>query len=716
MEGEDVEREPDDSSAESDLVKTDEAADGNQGEKETRHDASVKTNTGEVYKCSVKEWDSYYAHRSYDGTGRRAFTLSSELISVFKKERQLGDERLKNKKNSRYKGEGKTPSSDDNAHSSDDIIHTFGDKAHHSDDEIHNSDDKPHSSGDKAHNSDDEIHNSDDKPHNSGDKEHNSDDKEHSDKKDLISDEKPYICNNCGVAFKLESVLNVHKLVCLQKPGTRKKTLLRRRNSRECVTQLQNFQKRILFQCVECKNKFFKYENLLWHQYNTHGLASFTKCPVCSVSTDNGSLLTHMVQHHPKYQVQPRTDKLTPPVYNYKCSQCDKTFTKELTMLIHQQKHMPNKQFDPEKGNQCPVCNVNFTTFGNMRRHFKVIHSDEKPFMCHLCGKSFKTNDTLKCHVKIHDREKHLNFKCKTCGKGFFRSRLLKEHETLHIPGATTCMCDICGKRFRLKPNLSKHMNSVHNLERNHACVTCGKTFKLKEQLKNHMRYHVIKEGKVGEVGNMYGKIYKCETCGKFCPSSYALKIHKTSHSSERPYTCELCGRSFKVKSKIQRHIRTVHNLTGKTRRPRKQVQSKKVVTSPKKENAWSAQDEDTIAESIVEVIVNSEAELVQENTKMYSLLDHSYRPSSSAATATATHFSHNDQSVIEEAVQGITQLAGDNVETDYIIQGIQEVEDQPGMFIVSSNVADEEGSEPQTLSLSVDEGPKTLIYYITTD
>lgn len=237
-------------------------------------------------------------------------------------------------------------------------------------------------------------------------------------------------------------------------------------------------------------------------------------------------------------------------------------------------------------------------------------------------------------------------------------------------------MCDICGKRFRLKPNLSKHMKSVHNLERNHVCSTCGKAFKLKEQLKNHMRYHVIKEGKVEEVGNRYGKIYQCETCGKFCPSSYSLKIHQTSHSPSRPYSCQLCGRNFKVKSKIQRHLQTVHNT--KKRLSRKQVKTE--------------MDESNVAESIVEVIMNNEADLV-DNTKMYSLLDRSYSSSTN----------HNDPTVIEEAVQGISG------NQDYILQGVQEVEDQPGTYIVSD-------TGEQSFSLSVDEGPKTLIYYITTD
>ncbi|OWF38722.1 Zinc finger protein 227 [Mizuhopecten yessoensis] len=751
-------------------------------------DAMATEDQEAVYKCSVREWNNYYAHRSYDGTGKSAFKLSAQMISVFKKEKQLGAERVKKKVSSPYhctvcnlkkfnraetlrrhlfshmgnnhqceicgmvflyqdylkahvlqqhfaiKRNRKSRSSKcftsqpqssgslscDKAKpdvvSADSDLKTNGSQS--SDGKAKSLDDKAQNLVDEAKSSDDKEQSSDVKEQSSDDKEQSSDDKEQSSNdKEQSSNDKEYTCDNCGKVFKIKYRLNVHKSMCLKKTG--KTSRLRHKLDRKCVRKLQNFKKRILYQCVECQNKFFKYENLLWHQFSNHGLASFTKCPVCSETTDNGRLLTHLIERHQSYQCQQKTSKAAPPQYNFQCNQCDKKFTKELTMLIHQQKHMSGKdQFDPALGNQCPVCKVNFVTFGNMRRHFKVVHSDEKPFMCHLCGKSFKTNDTLKSHVKIHDREKHLKFRCKTCGKGFFRNRLLKEHETLHIPGATTCMCDICGKRFRLKPNLSKHMNSVHNVERNHVCQTCGKTFKLKEQLKNHMRYHVIKDGKVGEVGNKYGKIYKCETCGKFCPSSYSLKIHKTSHSSERPYPCEVCGRRFKVKSKVQRHIQNVHNFTGKTRRPRKTADSKQIITathSMKEEAVWSSQNDENIAESIVEVIVNSEAELV-ESTKMYSLLDHSYRPSTSGAASTQ-HLSPNDQAVINEAVKGIT--AEEDTETNYIIQDVQEIEDQPGMYIVSTDTPVEAGSESnetQTFSLSVDEGPKTLIYYITTD
>ncbi|XP_060075148.1 uncharacterized protein LOC132554841 [Ylistrum balloti] len=781
LEDVDVEHEKDDMSTERDceldLVKNEENGDDNskEGSKQLLDDDG--NDTEEVYKCSVREWNNYYAHRSYDGTGRSTFKLSPHLISVFKKEKELGDERLKNKvatpyhctvcnlkkfnraetlrrhlfthtgdshkceicgmtflyqeylkshvlelhfaikrkRKSRsikqFTSQLKSPVSDGNdvvsADSQSESSDHVTNETNNSDDKVHSSDDKVHTSDDTAHSSDDKVHTSDGKVHSSDDKVHNSDEKAHS------SDDQALKCENCGNVFLVESRFNVHKLVCHKKHGNRKAKILGCKKDRKSVGKLQNFQKRILFQCVDCRNKFFKYENLLWHQFSCHGLASFRKCPVCSVAIDKGSLLTHILTYHPQRQIKTRSDEQSTPQYNFKCNQCDKTFTKELTMLIHQQKHMANRQTDLDKSNQCPVCKVKFTTFGNMRRHFNVIHSDAKPFMCHLCGKSFKTNDTLKCHVKIHNREKYLNFKCKTCGKGFFRKRLLKDHETLHIPGATTCMCDICGKRFRLKPNLSKHMNSVHNMERNHVCATCGKTFKLKEQLRNHMRYHVIKEGKVGEVGNKYGKIYKCDTCGKFCPSSYSLKIHNTSHSSERPYGCEICDRRFKVKSKLMRHVQNVHNLSGKTRRPKKQAERKQGMMHSVKEKGWSSQDDENIAESIVEVIVNSEAELM-ENTKMYSLLDHSYRPSSSVTPSSS--LTHNDQTVIEEAVKGITQLAGNNTETDYIIQDVQEVEDQPGMYIVSSDIQEEDGNETQTFSLSVDEGPKTLIYYITTD
>ncbi|XP_030077201.1 zinc finger protein Aiolos isoform X2 [Microcaecilia unicolor] len=49
------------------------------------------------------------------------------------------------------------------------------------------------------------------------------------------------------------------------------------------------------------------------------------------------------------------------------------------------------------------------------------------------------------------------------------------------------------------------------------------------------------------------GKL-NCEVCGLACISLNVLMVHKRSHTVEKPYKCEFCGRSYKQRSSLEEH------------------------------------------------------------------------------------------------------------------------------------------------------------------
>jgi len=77
-------------------------------------------------------------------------------------------------------------------------------------------------------------------------------------------------------------------------------------------------------------------------------------------------------------------------------------------------------------------------------------------------------------------------------------------------------------------------------------CLDCGKSFARESSLQAHATIHT------GE------RPYHCESCGKTFRLKYILELHKnTVHSEDRPFACELCGKLFKLRMKLDEHMRT---------------------------------------------------------------------------------------------------------------------------------------------------------------
>uniref|UniRef100_A0A8C8DU46 Si:dkey-182i3.10 n=1 Tax=Oryzias sinensis TaxID=183150 RepID=A0A8C8DU46_9TELE len=68
--------------------------------------------------------------------------------------------------------------------------------------------------------------------------------------------------------------------------------------------------------------------------------------------------------------------------------------------------------------------------------------------------------------------------------------------------------------------------------------------FTLKQLLRNHQRLHADE------------RPFCCEVCGKSFYRAHSLKMHQMVHTGERAYNCQYCSKSFTIHGNLQRHLR----------------------------------------------------------------------------------------------------------------------------------------------------------------
>lgn len=110
-------------------------------------------------------------------------------------------------------------------------------------------------------------------------------------------------------------------------------------------------------------------------------------------------------------------------------------------------------------------------------------------------------------------------------------------------------MCDICNKTFRCHSFLKSH-SCVHMAEYyRFTCNICLKNLVLRKPYA-----HPCKMAK--------RKIHTCDVCHKVFRLKALLTSHYDSHSTEKPFSYDLCEKKkkFKLKSHLRTHIQKLHS------------------------------------------------------------------------------------------------------------------------------------------------------------
>lgn len=223
------------------------------------------------------------------------------------------------------------------------------------------------------------------------------------------------------------------------------------KSSRLGPTQLK------IFTCEYC-NKVFKFKHSLQAHLRIHTNEKPYKCSYCNyASAIKANLNVHMRKHTGE---------------KFSCDYCTFTCLSKGHLKVHIERvHKKIKQ-------HCRFCKKKYSDVKNLIKHIKETHDlqdkkvkdvfDELRLMtregkrqllydCHICERKFKNELDRDRHMLVHGDERP--FACELCGHGATKYQALELHVRKH---PFVYVCSVCLMKFVSSVRLRAHIKEVH--------------------------------------------------------------------------------------------------------------------------------------------------------------------------------------------------------------------------------------------------------------
>ncbi|XP_068160849.1 zinc finger protein 646 isoform X2 [Antennarius striatus] len=308
-----------------------------------------------------------------------------------------------------------------------------------------------------------------------------------------------------------------------------------------------------LYKCDQCGRSYRHAGSLLNHK-KSHKTGVF-RCLVCQKRFYNLLALKNHQRSH--FDVKRHT-----------CHECGKAFKIQKQLLNHLRRHKENQAKIQELNNQIQaLMQMNGKSDSGMQP--VTSEANQNPASSRRCKQLPEASAGQKpqASVKSEVTGDKRPFACDQCGRTYRHAGSLVNHRNSHKTGEYCC--SICTNTYSNQLAMKNHLRT-HFAFKKHSCQNCGKGFRGKKQLSAHVCADLRRDATRGRRG-LKSRASKCKEClqvflsvdqltSHICDGpagSSDAQIDMCSNKEERPFTCNICNRSYRHAGSLLNHKNT---------------------------------------------------------------------------------------------------------------------------------------------------------------